>query len=500
MTTVEFELAAADPSVVGTPVAVEAKCHPARRGAWFVVPVGGRQRWSAEGDHCVLTALLPCGATVTESIALTGPTVQTVLHLGEYGDRLSLFTTARQRVWGSFADPAYHSAWVRLWRQSPTKKWEVVPWPGPPVGRTDGAVAFQLSLPPMPHMVQTGGYGITPQLTVLPSSPQVRLTVLPAAGRTPWLATFVTTDDLPGEALRGYLACGALSAARMVADSAAGPEESLMGRLARDYLSLRAASPEKVKSLPAQLTSDDAVIQGWRLLTGGRQPDQDRARAAFLQAVDLGTPLFPEGLRLLADGLRRLGDRQTTTALMNLAPLMEAADLAGPTTAFAGTEPDRPAARATSAASDWLPHTQPLAATPSSGTVVVKPELLTSTPSAGVVIVPHAQDLWLRREGHVAQEAVEVLTDVSLWKLTADRWQRLSHVLDSVLSAIRSADVAALQDKIMEVELLGPTRASSVNKSAIAPPADVDRLVGTLIEVISVAVDEQGADRPDGRG
>ena len=71
-------------------------------------------------------------------------------------------------------------------------------------------------------------------------------------------------------------------------------------------------------------------------------------RPGLLRAVERGTPVYTEGLRLLVAGLKLLdfeaegGDQEVRDALGQIRPFAAAADLGQPTTTFTGSSPVSP--------------------------------------------------------------------------------------------------------------------------------------------------------------
>ncbi len=452
MTGVRLRLTAADPRLAGTPLAV--RTYPAAgRGALLVTRVGSTTELSADPPQCGFVVQLPGGQVVTAAVPIREGDDLVELEVPVGADAHTVFTTAGSRVWGAFTDPGYRDCWIRLWRDT-GDGWTVVSWPAEPTESAYDRIRYCLALPPGRHMAQTGGEGLIPKLTVLPEAGQVEITVRPAAGPTAWLATFVTSDDTAAEALSGYLACGAVSAAREVARAHAD-EGSMLTRIVRGYLEMYTASPRDTAD-PA--TADEAVILGWTRLAAG---DIERARVMFHQAVALGVPTYPRGLRLLAAGLRRLADAVSTALLEKLTPLLDAAEPGGPTTVFAGTTPDRPSITANNTACMELPHPHRLS--------VAGP-------------VPAVDSGMLDALDEDFQEAKEVLADVRQWRLTPSRWDGVSTVVDILWEAWQAADVMRFQKNVWHLEGLAPVRsaAASAADSPVPAPDRIRRIVAEL--------------------
>jgi len=353
MPVVSLDLCTDDGNVLGTPVVVTATPRPAGAPTEVLARVGLPNRIAlADGDH-VLRVLLPSGRTLTRSIT-AGPAAVCEVDLGVDGTQTALFTTSERQRWGTFPD----SAWARLWRRD-DDGWRVVPWPARAKASADRRT-YALYLPQRPCMVQVGAAGLVPRLTVLPPDRFVELTIRP--GTVPSLIAFATTTDVAGEALRGYLACGALDPAHRLA--AAVTPERCAGRIALGHLLLHGTGAWPAALEPGPLSSthsaDEATILGWRRL---QQGSDGTARDWFLRAAELGPPVYPESLRLLTAALQRFDDPAAAAAWAGLSPYRTG----GTTVTFPGTAPDRPDPDATDDVDDTLPHRHSLAPLPVHG-------------------------------------------------------------------------------------------------------------------------------------
>jgi len=136
----------------------------------------------------------------------------------------------------------------------------------------------------------------------------------------PVRVSVVVRDHLMA-AVFGYLTSGDLPAAAQVVETAVDRlEQKLINALAAAgaaYILVRTASDEGkrpiwvpwLKNLRAWFPwlPDGAILDGWAHLNGiGREPDVARARAAFVDAVGRGLPIYAVGVRLLFEGMTRI--------------------------------------------------------------------------------------------------------------------------------------------------------------------------------------------------
>ncbi|GAA4604736.1 hypothetical protein BJY16_005122 [Actinoplanes octamycinicus] len=456
MSSVRLLLTAADPGLAGTPLLVTTHPPAGRGGRSLVARIQHPLSVAVAEPYCGFAVHLPGGRTITAAVA-PGKRDETVdLVVDVVGDAHTVFTTAGTQQWGRFTDSGYPGCWVRLWRADDrTGAWQVVSWPDAPITAEPDRITFHLRLPPGRHMVQAGGERLTPKLSVLPEAARVDITLRPAAGPVPWLGVFVTTDDLPAEALRGYLASGAVAAARQIdqlTSDAAGP----LARIAAGYLSLRAGAPPDAEAVDGS-TADETVIRAWRHWHTGSEPEA--VPAEFERAVRAGVPIYPEGLRLLAAALRRLSD---PGALDEVAPLLDAAELSEPTTAFAGAAPDRPSADATDSMCTALPHRVALA--PHVG----EPREGVHLPAATLADIAEAEELL---------GDLEVLAS---WYHTAKGWEQVGVALRQMRQALLTDDLDQFQDSLVALEVLGPVRHHHGPRTVSPMPAEIRVLVDEL--------------------
>jgi hypothetical protein len=119
-----------------------------------------------------------------------------------------------------------------------------------------------------------------------------------------------------------YLHSGDLAAARFFQPSVLGNAELMLrdkvsnpvAAAAGGYLLLRTRALAQLHDWPHNLAQwfawlpDGAIIEGTQLLrTGGRKAQRRAVLDCFVKAASRGAPVFAEGVRLLADGVRMLG-------------------------------------------------------------------------------------------------------------------------------------------------------------------------------------------------
>lgn len=129
----------------------------------------------------------------------------------------------------------------------------------------------------------------------------------------------VRTSSATADALAGYLHRGDLYSAASMADWAERAEDLLQDKMADPfaavvgaYLLLRTRQIERLHDWTQNLFNrfpgipDAAVIRAWHLIH--LRQGETEIRQLFARALDGPLPTFTEGLRLLSDGVRLLGD------------------------------------------------------------------------------------------------------------------------------------------------------------------------------------------------
>lgn len=68
-----------------------------------------------------------------------------------------------------------------------------------------------------------------------------------------------------------------------------------------------------------------------------------------------------------------------------------------------------------------------------------------------------------------AEDLLDVLDDLLVWRLAPDRWERVGHILDTIASAVAAADVQKLIEAVTELELASPVRAHRIGHGDVVP-------------------------------
>lgn len=102
------------------------------------------------------------------------------------------------------------------------------------------------------------------------------------------------------------------------------------------------------------------------------------------------------------------------------------------------------------------------------------------------------------------QDLLDVLDDVSAWRLAPARWERVDHILETIASAVAARDVNALIDATTELELASPVRVHRIGASEIIPVPPTtrdrtDRLVHILRTGEAPPATERGRSVPEAR-
>ena len=365
-----LELQAYDPELMGAPVVVEVLDGNLHLIARQAVTVGYQHYFEVSAGRYGVHALLPSGRSLTDSVAVDeGAPSPYVMDLSEIAPheflrrtvvlKSALFETPRR-----LNEPTYRSIWVRLWARS-KGSWGVEQWPQPETSWDSDAVRYWFQTGRRQYMLQIGGPQIPWRMVSLPATQRLEVSIRLSGSRDePELTVTVATDNNPAEAMLGYLSLGALGHAELVSKQseallfgkAADPAAAAVG----GYYLLRMSDLERLHNWPQNLANwmqwmpDGAVIHAWQLIRE-QQEAEERSEEAFsigrarlLEAVERGTPVYTEGLRLLVAGLKLLDfeadgrDREVRDALDRVRPFAAAADLGQPTTTFTGSGPLSP--------------------------------------------------------------------------------------------------------------------------------------------------------------
>ncbi|SDG82229.1 CATRA system-associated protein [Pseudonocardia oroxyli] len=87
--------------------------------------------------------------------------------------------------------------------------------------------------------------------------------------------------------------------------------------------------------------------------------------------------------------------------------------------------------------------------------------------------------------GHDAalwEEALDVVEDARAWQLHPEAWSILGGIVSRLATAVARRDLAAVQTGVLELELLGPVRATPLDAPVTGPvPEEVDLLLNRLV-------------------
>ncbi|MEU4237727.1 DUF4407 domain-containing protein [Actinoplanes sp. NPDC026619] len=245
---------------------------------------------------------------------------------------------------------------LRLWQETPDGEWRISPFA--PVERWHAreAVRWRLELDQDHRFaVQVGADTLASRFVVVPPQANLDITV---SARGDEIATAVTGVELAD----GIMAClrrGAVEDAGHICDDlvdARSAEPAVA--VAAGYYLLRVYRLDDLRPWVADFADanpwlpDSAVIDGWlqiqsaRLGLVPRQRAMLYARSRFYDSIIWGVPVYAEGLRLMAEGLRILeaelpGD-DLTRLRRHVTAFTGVADGAAQTTTYLGGHPAVP--------------------------------------------------------------------------------------------------------------------------------------------------------------
>jgi hypothetical protein len=75
-------------------------------------------------------------------------------------------------------------------------------------------------------------------------------------------------------------------------------------------------------------------------------------------------------------------------------------------------------------------------------------------------------------DDELRQDALDVLQDVTRWRLTGSRWESVADIVESLSAAREAGDWAALRAAVYDLELAGPVRATRIGADAVVPAPD----------------------------
>lgn len=268
------------------------------------------------------------------------------------------------------------TTWLSLW-EFQHGQWNVLPtdswldWQQ----QDENVIMCQLNQwrPKRLRMIQVGGAEIPWRLSALPPTPEpIQILIRPSRNPTALnggLVLKVASLDYAAETLAHYLRSGSLKAADFISqDVVAQAEEQLqnklqnpMGAAIGGYYLLQTREFEKLHNWPNNFANwidwlpDGAVIHAWQLLYQAGEQGRPQARERLLQASQRGLPVFPEGLRLLIDGLELFAthaaaagdsDNEVEQELKKVRHYASAVNWLQRTTTFTGPSPTEPSLEA----------------------------------------------------------------------------------------------------------------------------------------------------------
>lgn len=99
-------------------------------------------------------------------------------------------------------------------------------------------------------------------------------------------------------------------------------------------------------------------------------------------------------------------------------------------------------------------------------------------------------------EDDVREDALDVLQDVLVWRLTGSRWRAVEQALEMMAGALTVGDSAVFRAAIYDLELAGPVRAVRVEDASTLPvPQRVWERINELVHTLDGS---RRADRRDG--
>ncbi|MFY1659699.1 CATRA system-associated protein [Micromonospora sp. WMMD1274] len=109
------------------------------------------------------------------------------------------------------------------------------------------------------------------------------------------------------------------------------------------------------------------------------------------------------------------------------------------------------------------------------------------------------EDSW---DDETAQDAVDVLQDLVLWEMTAQRWEHIAEILRRIERAWDTGEAIELRDAITDLEINGPVRIMRIgSKTVTGIPKPVLDQRNTLVhkltsETRNTPEDERGRQQP----
>jgi hypothetical protein len=75
-------------------------------------------------------------------------------------------------------------------------------------------------------------------------------------------------------------------------------------------------------------------------------------------------------------------------------------------------------------------------------------------------------------DAELRADLLDVLDDVTQWRLASQRWQQVYDLLGAITDALASGDIDALRVATGELELAGPVRITRIGATPADPPPD----------------------------
>jgi hypothetical protein len=97
------------------------------------------------------------------------------------------------------------------------------------------------------------------------------------------------------------------------------------------------------------------------------------------------------------------------------------------------------------------------------------------------------------------EDLLDVLNDVPQWTLAPNRWERVAHILETIVAAVAAADLAALLNAITELELAGPVRVGPRigAREVVSVPEPIKDRVNHLVHALRAGNDRPRNGQPD---
>ncbi|MGH3937836.1 MAG: CATRA system-associated protein [Pseudonocardiaceae bacterium] len=88
-------------------------------------------------------------------------------------------------------------------------------------------------------------------------------------------------------------------------------------------------------------------------------------------------------------------------------------------------------------------------------------------------------------EDDARKDALDVLRDARVWRLTGGRWRAVGQALEAMAGALVADDSAAFQAAVCQLELAGPVRAVRVEDVSTLPaPHRVRERINELVHTL----------------